>query len=376
MPSRFNDISTRDQPDGERLRMLVDLVSDDIWECDDNLRLIKVQGKGEKRRPLLTVFVGFTPDEIVDAKAPPEDFARIKEAIAAREPFRNLTLPVRVPGGELEWLRLSGFPLFFAHNSGFSGYFGTSTRITAERRRLEVERRRQQMESLGQLAGGVAHEFNNLLVPITMLSKLALARVGNDEMQRTFLTTIHESGWKAAQIVRSIMTYARQLTPVVGPVACGEVVAECIKLMRQALLCSVVIETDINDTTSKVLGSSSELSQIIVNLVNNAGEAVGDGGRIGCSVARVQLTTSQRGLYGIVSPEALRIIVTDSGCGIAPEVLDHVFEPFFTTKPPGQGTGLGLSVVDGIVKDWGGNIAIASTIGRGTEITILLPVVD
>ena len=360
---------------GERLRALLELTSDDIWECGADLRLSRIHGRDSTQRPRLTVFLGRTPDEVVDVSMPQEDFLRLKAAMAAREPFRNLTFPVCLPGGEREWMRLSGFPLFTG-GGVFTGYLGTSSRVTEERQRLAAERRRQQLESLGQLAGGVAHEFNNLLVPVTMLSKMALARIGDDETLRLFLTTIHENGWKAAEIVRSVLTYARQMTPTAGPIACGEVVAERIRLLRQALPPSVMFEIAIEDRTSRVLGNAGELSQIIVNLFTNACEAVSEYGTVRCSVTRVPVFAVGRRLTGITSAEAMRIIVADTGRGIAPDIRDRIFEPFFTTKPIGQGTGLGLSVVEGIVKDWGGHITVTSTPGEGTEFTILLPVVE
>ncbi|MEI6557299.1 MAG: ATP-binding protein [Rhodospirillaceae bacterium] len=360
---------------GERLRALLELTSDDIWECDAELRLSRIHGPNASHRPQFSVFLGFTADEALDHSVPAEDYPRLVAALAAREPFRDLTLPARLPSGEREWLRLSGFPLFDADGS-FTGYLGTSSRVTEERQRLATERRRQQLESLGQLAGGVAHEFNNLLVPITMLSKMALPRVGDDETLRLFLTTIHENGWKAAEIVRSVLTYARQMTPSAGPIVCGEVVEERIRLLRQALPPSVVFETVIADRTSRVLGNAAELSQIIVNLFANAAESVGDYGTIRCVVARVPLSAAERRVTGLAGTEAMRITIADTGRGIAAEIRDRIFEPFFTTKPAGQGTGLGLSVVEGIVKDWGGNIAVASDPGEGAEFTILLPVVE
>ncbi|MEI7609961.1 MAG: ATP-binding protein [Rhodospirillaceae bacterium] len=359
----------------ERLRALLELTTDDIWECDGELRLSRIHGRNADQRPRLTVFLGRTTEEVLDPAMPPEDFPRLKAALEAREPFRELTFPVCLPTGEQEWMRLSGFPLFSAAGT-FTGYLGTSSRVTEERQRMATERRRQQLESLGQLAGGVAHEFNNLLVPITMLSKMGLARVGDDETLRLFLSTIHENGWKAAEIVRSVLTYARQMTPTAGPIACGEVVAERIHLLRQALPPSVVFETAIEDCTSRVIGNAGELSQIIVNLFTNASEAVAGYGIVRCTVERVPMAAAARRSTGIASAEAMRIIVADSGKGIAPEIRDRIFEPFFTTKPVGQGTGLGLSVVDGIVKDWGGHISVAGNPGVGAEFTILLPVVD
>ncbi len=360
---------------GERLRALLELISDDIWESDAELRLSRIHGRDTAQRPQFAAFLGRTADEVLDVSMPSEDFPRLKAAMTAREPFRNLTFPVCLPSGERDWLRLSGFPLF-ARNGAFTGYLGTSSRVTEERQRLATERRRQQLESLGQLAGGVAHEFNNLLVPITMLSKMALPRIGDDETLRLFLTTIHENGWKAAEIVRSVLTYARQMTPTAGPIACGEVVAERIHLLRQALPPTVIFDTAIEDRTSRVLGNAGELSQIVVNLFTNACEAVNEYGTVRCSVTRVPVFAAGRRFTGITSAEAIRIVVADTGKGIAPEIRDRIFEPFFTTKPIGQGTGLGLSVVEGIVKDWGGHIAVAGNPGEGAEFTILLPVIE
>ena len=372
--SDYSEKPERRRAYGERLRILLDLVSDDIWECDAILRLSDVHGNNDRSRVPFTGMIGHDLCEILDSPFSPEDHDRMKAALIARKPFRNCVLSLPLPDGKCEWIRLSGVPLF-TEDGAFTGYLGTSVRVTEERQRLAAERRRQYLESLGQLAGGVAHEFNNLLLPITMLSKMALSRIGDDETLRLFLTTIHENGWKAAQIVRSVLTYARQLTPSAGPVACGEVIAERILLLRQALPPTVIIEDEIADRTTLVLGNGSELSQIIVNLVNNASDAVKGYGTIRCSVTRVTLSTQERVASGLKTDDALCIVVADTGPGIAPECRERIFEPFFTTKPVGQGTGLGLSVVDGIVKDWGGHIEVGNAPDHGAVFTILLPVV-
>jgi len=357
----------------ERLGTLLELTSDDIWECDAELRLTRVQGKIADQQGLLALLLGRYAEDFVDPTLPHEDFPTLRAAMTARLPFRSCVLPVRPHGGEPEWVRLSGHPLF-TEDGRFAGYLGTSTLITEERHRLAAERRRQQLESLGQLAGGVAHEFNNLLVPITMLSKLALSQIGDNQPLRTYLETIHENGWKAAQIVRSVLTYARQMTPSTGPVACGEVIAERVHLLRQALPPSVVIDATFADVTTRVMGNASELSQIVVNLFNNACDAMNERGTIRCSVRRVTLSAQERGLTGLAPADAMRIEIADDGPGIPPAIRDRIFEPFFTTKPIGQGTGLGLSVVEGIVKDWDGHISVTSGPGQGATFIILLPV--
>jgi signal transduction histidine kinase len=366
---------TVSEGDIDRLRNLLELVSDDIWECDRQLCLTKVQGRNQGSRATLALLVGGRLEGMADPEAPAEDLPRLTAALAARQPFGNCTCAIRLPDGRQEWLRLSGFPLV-DREGGFEGYLGTSTRITEERHRLATERRRQQLESLGQLAGGVAHEFNNLLVPITMLAKLGLQRVGEDETLRTYLNTIHDSGWKAAEIVRSVLTYARQMTPSAQPIACGAVVAERMRLLRQALPPAVVIEAEISDQESRVLGNANELAQVVVNLVSNASDALGERGTIRCQVDRIRLSAAECRGWGLATAEVMRIVIADTGCGIDPELQDRIFEPFFTTKPIGQGTGLGLSVVEGIVKDWGGHITLESSRGTGTRFTILLPIVE
>ncbi len=371
-PSPAPSIGDMQQCLAERLHILLDLVSDDIWECDALLHLTGIHGNGTEPR-FLEQLLGRAFQDLFDPRMDSEDSPRLQAALAERRPFKNCVCPIRLPTGESEWLRLSGYPVFSA-DGAFSGYLGTSTRITEERQRLTAERRRQQMESLGQLAGGVAHEFNNLLVPITMLSKLALPLADGNPTLRLYLETIHESGWKAAQIVRSVLTYARQMTPSREPVACGEVVADRIKLLRQATPPTVIIASDIADRTTPVFGNSGELSQIVVNLFTNASDAVNEQGTIRCSVRRLALTPDEAKLAGLATTDAMCIEIADTGPGIRPEIQDRIFEPFFTTKPIGQGTGLGLSVVDGIVKDWGGHIGVSNGRDGGACFTILLPV--
>ncbi len=356
----------------DRLGVLLALVSDDVWECDAGLCLSHIHDNSDKARapsPLVG-HLGRGVEDWADPARPPEDFPRLLAAMARRQPFRDCAVPILAPDGGEHWLRLGGHPLFDPEGR-FTGYLGTAARITGERRRLAAERHRQQVESLGQLARGVAHEFNNLLVPITMLSKLALPLAGGDQTLRLYLTTIHENGWQAAMVIRDILTATRGLDPSSQPVPCGALVAERIRLLRRIIPPSVSIESDIADQTTLVSGTASELSQIVINLFNNACDAMDGDGTIRCAVRRVTLAPEDGRL---ATPDAILIEVSDTGPGIPPALHHRVFEPFFTTKPVGRGTGLGLTVVDGLIRDRGGHIAISEAPGLGARITILLPV--
>lgn len=228
-----------------------------------------------------------------------------------------------------------------------------------ERELLHQLMHTQKLESLGTLAGGVAHELNNTLVPILALAQLALAELPPDSSTREDIATIATAAERARDLVSQILAFSRKQDQVRQPTELAPIVHEALQMLRASLPSTIrIIETV--EPTPMIYANLGEMHQLVVNLVTNAAQAIG--------AAQGMITVSVFTTGGSV-----RLSVADNGCGMDHATQERVFEPFFTTKSVGEGTGLGLSVVHGIVTAHGGDIAVCSTPGHGTTFTITLP---
>jgi signal transduction histidine kinase len=256
--------------------------------------------------------------------------------------------------------------------------FGTIHDVTelraVQQRQEELEGQllhSQKLEALGTLAGGVAHELNNTLVPILALSKLALDDLPQDSPVRGDMKTIIQASERARDLVKQILAFARKQDLVEQPVDLAMVAREALRMLRASLPATVQIVEQISDIPP-VFGDPVGLHQVIVNLVTNAAQAIGAViGRITVSIWAAGESQASPQL-GAIQP-IIYLSVADTGNGIPAATLGRIFEPFFTTKDVGEGTGLGLSVVHGIITSHGGKIAVHSEPGEGAEFTISLP---
>jgi signal transduction histidine kinase/ActR/RegA family two-component response regulator len=249
----------------------------------------------------------------------------------------------------------------------------------AERERLQAQlRQAQKLEALGTLAGGIAHDFNNILGTILACTELALDDVRSDTRPWRHLQEILASGQRAKEVVRQILTFSRKDAPQRQPVLLQPLVEDALRLMRASLPATIEICLSLEAPASTIWADPTQMHQVLLNLCSNAEHAMRDSGgvlTVGLEVVTVtaDMTMAHRPLQ---SGAHLQLIVQDTGHGIAPEVLERIFDPFFTTKGVGEGTGLGLAVVHGIVIDHGGSIAVASVPGEGTTFTLHIPVID
>jgi signal transduction histidine kinase len=231
----------------------------------------------------------------------------------------------------------------------------------------------QKLEALGTLAGGVAHDLNNTLVPILSLSKLALEDLSEDDPLHADIVTIVSASERARDLVKRILAFSRKQDVQKTRIDPAAVVRQALQMLRVTLPSHIAFIERVGDVPS-IFADAGQLQQVVVNLVTNAAQAIG--AAVHASIT-VELSALAAAPGAANRPSNLvRLRVADTGCGMEKAVLDRIFEPFFTTKAVGEGTGLGLSVVHGIVTGHGGSIEVKNKRGKGTVFTILLPVAE
>jgi PAS domain S-box-containing protein len=244
-----------------------------------------------------------------------------------------------------------------------------------ERKRIEEQlRQTQKLEAIGQLAAGVAHDFNNLLTAITGNVSLLLAQTPKEEPAFEPLTTIDKAAWRAAELVRQLLSFSRQGKLQLKALNLNQSVAEAVRFLRRTIDPRITVEAAGATELWPVRADPGQVNRLIMNLCLNARDAMPQGGSLVLETANVTLLEEDASRHAEALPgEFVRLRVRDTGCGIPPAVQRHIFEPFFTTKEPGKGTGLGLATVFGIVKQHCGWIECASVIDRGTTFDVYLP---
>jgi PAS domain S-box-containing protein len=230
------------------------------------------------------------------------------------------------------------------------------------------------MEAVGRLAGGVAHDFSNILTAIEGYAGLLAGEMPIDDPKQADLAEIRKAADRAKRLIRQLLAFGRREAHQAHLLDVNEVITDVMPMLRQLLGPSIEVITSSTTELRPVLADPTQLEQVLVNLVLNARDAMPDGGRLVVSTANVHLDAAfARRNPGAHPGPYVRLTVEDTGTGMDEGTLAHTFEPYFTTKEPGKGTGLGLSTVYGIVKQNGGYIRAESTMGRGTTISVWLP---
>jgi nitrogen-specific signal transduction histidine kinase/CheY-like chemotaxis protein len=254
-------------------------------------------------------------------------------------------------------------------------WLGTNTDIT-EFKQLEVQvRQSQKMEAIGTLAGGIAHDFNNILMGVVGYTELARQKAGDNEAVKRNLDEVLVAGQRAKELVQQILAFSRQADQERQPIELQLVVKEVGKLLRASLPATIQIRQQFTDAHTIILGDPIQMHQVVMNLCANAEYAMREnGGLLELKVEHVTGEISGRG-----RPPDLKggpyvcLTVRDTGVGMTPEVVQRIFDPFFTTKKVGEGTGMGLAVVHGIVISHGGCIQVESEPGQGTTCRVYFP---
>lgn len=252
-------------------------------------------------------------------------------------------------------------------------------RDITERKRLEEHlRQTQKIEAIGTLAGGIAHDFNNILSAILGFTELGLNELESDHAIRSHLQEVLAAGFRAKDLVQQILAFSRHNSSGHRPMLLTPLIRETMKWLRGSLPSTITIRTHLTAPGGTVSANPTQLQQVLLNLCNNAEHAMrATGGVLDVQLESMQVSSVQAPLYPSLRPgRHLRLIVRDTGNGMPPEVATRVFEPFFTTKSQGEGTGMGLSVVHGIVTSHNGAITVNSAPDKGTTFELYFPQLD
>lgn len=248
-----------------------------------------------------------------------------------------------------------------------------STDVTEQRRLEKQYLRAQRLESIGTLAGGIAHDLNNVLAPILMAVNLLQRKVPDAESQR-LLAVLENSAQHGAGLVQQVLAFARGSEGPRIELRVASAIKQVVALLAQTLPRSISVQTDISADVTDITGDPTQFGQVLMNLCVNARDAMPQGGRLVIRAHNTTVAANQaRGHPGANPGPHVRIMVEDNGTGIPPEIIDRIFDPFFTTKAAGKGTGLGLATVLGIVRSHGGFLEVQSELGRGTVFTLYFP---
>lgn len=267
------------------------------------------------------------------------------------------------------------YPIRDEHDK-VANYVSISRDITQEMAIEKQLRQTQKMNAIGELAGGVSHDFNNILTAI--LGYVALCMNSVDEESKTYgyLREIVKAGDRATKLVRQILTFSRQEEQDFHAVELQSVIEDSLGMVKTTIKSRIAIETEIAEQCGPVFGDTTQIQQILINLCTNAVHAIGSGeGELKVSLRQVELLGRKDGEMVVDLDPGLyaRIAVSDTGCGMPPEVMERIFEPYYTTKKKGEGTGFGLSIVHGIVRKHRGHISVESKMDEGTTFTLYLP---
>jgi two-component system, cell cycle sensor histidine kinase and response regulator CckA len=354
-----------------KLRVAVAASRMGLWSFDpDNEENREVDARA-------SVILGVGPDSTSAerlSRVPPDDRARVRDALAdalrTDGSYGPLEFRVAQADGQLRWIEGTGSVV--RGSDGRRRVVGGVVDIT-ERKRLEEQAAHAlKMESIGRLAGGIAHDFNNMLTAILSHAELAAADLPPGDARES-LTEIQNAAHRSAELTARLLAFARKQPVLACLVDPNALIVDVSGLLRRLLGAQVELVTALG-ATRPIMVDSGQFEQLLVNLATNARDAMRDGGRLTIETSDATLGAAEPELAAVGPPGSnlVRLRVSDDGQGIPAEQLSHLFEPFFTTKEVGQGTGLGLAMVYGVVTRHGGHIAVHSTPGGGTTFVITL----
>ncbi len=359
----------------------------------DGIIAVQADGNIEAFNPAAERIFGYSAEEVVGKNVSlllPEPFDA-EEARLHRYPPMSQKPHTAPRTREIVAVRKDGssFPLELSIGKTRIGrkpiLIGVMRDIT-ERRTAEAEHQRlqqelwqaQKMEALGALAGGIAHDLNNVLVPMIGLTKLTMKMTESDTPLHKNLEHVYDAANRARDLVTRILAFGRQSEPELRPIDIVQVVDDALKLLRSTIPATIEIHRRFDRDVGIILADPTQIHQILMNLGANAAYAMGHKpGVIEVKLSRIEIRKLDAFKHRRLSPGPyVRLSIRDTGCGMDPETVQRIFHPFFTTKPVGEGSGMGLSVVHGIVSRHGGTITVSSALGKGTTFDLYFPATE
>lgn len=332
--------------------------------------------------PALAGICGYDSPAELTAAAPlveqlfvdPERRAEFVAVLVERGKVTNFETELHRRGGGRVWVSLNARVV--RNPEGRLLYDEVFVEDISRRREIEAQMlRAQRMECIGTLAGGLAHDLNNILSPILMTAHL-LRRELPPERRESIISTIELSAMRGADIVRQVLTFAHGVEGARRPLQVGDLIGELVKIMGETFPKNITIVPSVDAGLWPVSGDATQIHQVLLNLCLNARDSMPDGGQLQLLASNIDLDVSHSTMLPAAKPGLYVLIeVADDGCGIPPEIQHRIFDPFFTTKGVESGTGLGLSTSRGIINSHGGFIDVASASGKGTTFKVYLPVV-
>ena len=358
----------------EKYRLLVQNASEAIFIVQDGV--IKFPN------PKTETVIGYSSTEL--AKMPFINFIHPDDRNGVIENYRKGLNEEKIPGfsfrtidraGAEKWVEVNGIPLNWEGKPATLVFL----RDITEQKKLESKlQQSQKLEAIGTLAGGIAHDFNNILAAIMGYAELIAWEVPQTSKAGDNLKELLKAGCRARDLVQQILTFSRQSKQERKPVEIGPIIKEALKLLRASLPSSIEIKQEIEKDIGKIEADPTQIHQVLMNLCTNAGHAMSEsGGVLEVRLSHVDLDATAAAQYSTILPGPyIRLSVSDTGHGMSPEVCERIFDPYFTTKEVGKGSGLGLAVVDGIVKSHRGAITVYSKPGKGTTFHVYFPRID
>ena len=386
----FEDITERKQTE-EALRDSEEQFRGTFEQAAVGIFYSELDGRFIRVNQRVCDIVGYSQEELLvrtfqeithpdDLKA---DEEQIEKVLADTIPTYSMEKRYIRKDNSIVWVNLTVSLL--RYQSGEPKYFIRVIEDITERKQSEEAKKRlegqlrqaQKMEAIGTLAGGIAHDFNNILFPLLGFAGILKEELPPDSPLQEHVDEILQAAFRARDLVRQILAFSRQSDQDITPVKLQPIAREVIKLLRSSIPTTIEIQQDIDPDCGIVNADPTQFHQIVMNLATNAYHAMEEtGGRLRVALKQIRLEPDQLGFPELTPGEYARLIVSDTGIGIEKDVLDKIFDPYFTTKETGKGTGLGLWVVQGIIKSSKGDIRIYSEPGKGTEIHVYLPIME
>lgn len=374
----FEDISDRKRAEEERLRLATA-----VKEAGESILIMDTREVIRYVNPAFERISGYTSSEIIGQvprilKSEKYDgvfFRRIREALSSGKVWKGRITYRKKDGSPFE-VESTISPIRDGSGAIIS-YVAIERDVTDMALMERKLRQAQKMEAIGTLAGGIAHDFNNILSAILGYTEMAFDDLPKDNKSRGYLSYVLKAGTRAADLVKQILTFSRQGETERKPVHIIPILKEALKLLRASLPSTVEIRQriEVSHESDILFADLTEIHQVIMNLCTNAAHAMREkGGELGVELEIVDVDESHAAQHPEIAPGPyLCITISDQGHGMSRETMERIFDPFYTTKKQGEGTGMGLAVVHGIVNGYGGAVSVSSEPGKGTTFRVLLP---